>query len=218
MAIVKPGHVGDFTGKIGRVVVAKFRDLIVGRSAPSPSTKPPTLKQLNQQMKFGLVTAFFSRMSKVTSTRYVSKGNLGGLNAAVRDNIDNVITGAYPNYQLDYTKIQVTKGNGDVVGGSNPSLTVLPQAQVTVNWTMQTRQGLPLDADPKDLVTLALYNVTKKKTMVFFDTAERSELTVTCDLPFSFVGDQCHIYLYFTSVDGKNISDSEHVGSFVIIE
>jgi len=218
MAIVKPGHVGDFTGKIGRVVVAKFRDLIVGRSAPSPSTKPPTLKQLNQQMRFGLVTAFFSRMTKVTSTRYVSNGNLGGLNAAVRDNIENVITGVYPNYQLDYTKIMITKGNGDVDGGLNPSLAALPQAQASVTWKMLIKQGQSQGSDPKDLVTFACYNVTKKKSILFFDIAERSELTVTCDFPWSFVGDQLHGYLYFTSIDGKNISDSEYVGSFVITE
>lgn len=219
MAIVTPGKVGRFNGKIGDVVISKYRELIVGRSTPSKSTKPPTKKQLDQQMRFALVTAFFGKMTKVTSTRYLSYGNLGGLNAAVKDHLESALLGVYPNYQLDYTKVMVTKGNGELVGGFNPSLVALAEAQASVSWLMRIRQGQGQDsADAKDLVSVVFYNSTKKKSVFYFDAAERNALTITCDLPWSFVGDQFQVYLFFTSIDGQRVSDSEYVGTFTLRE
>jgi len=219
MAIVTPGRVGRFNGKIGDVVVAKYRDLIVGRSVPSKSTKPPTKKQLDQQMKFKVVNSFFGKMAKVTSKRYLSNGSLGGLNAAVRDHIETALTGIYPNYQLDYTKVMLTKGNGELLAVSNPTLNALVGAQVEVSWEMRIKPGQVLDlVDPKDRVSIILHNVTKGKNILYFDTAERNALTYTADLPWSFVGDQVHAYLFFTSVDEQHVSDSEYVGSFTVMD
>ena len=41
MSKLKPGVLGTFTGKTGRVVVVRYRGELVGRSEPSPSTKLP---------------------------------------------------------------------------------------------------------------------------------------------------------------------------------
>ena len=219
MAIVKPGHVGDFTGKIGRVVVSKFRKLIVGRSAPSPSTKPPTKKQLDQQMKFGLVTGFLGKMNRVINMGYASSGNSGPMNSAVKDNLELAISGIYPNYELDYTKVMLTKSNNPIDGGFRTSVTALAEAQVTVTWLMHLREGDEQElGDPNDLVNLAFHSVTKGKTVFYFGKAKRSVLTSTFDLPFSLIGDQFQAYLFFTSADGTSISNSDYVGSFTLRE
>jgi hypothetical protein len=106
MAIVKSGQVGDFSGKIGQSVIAKWRQLTVGRSTPKKSTKKATDEQLDTQSKFKLVTTFVSRIGTTIALGYRNtSGNLTPYNTAVQYHIQNAVTGVYPNYGIDMAKV-----------------------------------------------------------------------------------------------------------------
>ncbi|RZK61166.1 MAG: hypothetical protein EOO95_16865, partial [Pedobacter sp.] len=63
MGLIKQGILGGFRKKTGTVVGAYWRKLDVIRALPRNSGKGATQLQINQQLKFGLVTSFLSNIS-----------------------------------------------------------------------------------------------------------------------------------------------------------
>jgi len=217
MSKVTPGAVGVMRGKTGDVIVQKWRDLKIGRSARTTWTAPPTEEQLKQQLIFGMVNSFFGVMTKAVGKWYKSKSKIRGNNAAVRDHLETAIIGTYPEYQLDYTQVKVTKSNNGFTGGFIVKSNPLADAKVSLSWNVLDRlDAIPELGTPKDFVNVAFYNATKHKAMLFLNGAERAARTAIFDLPYSFVGDELHTYLFFTSRDGKYVSDSDYAGSFIL--
>ncbi|MET4142520.1 hypothetical protein [Pedobacter sp. UYP1] len=58
MAILQQGSLGVFTGKVGALVISKWKDKYVGKSTPKPSAKKATDLQLSQQAKFRIAGEF----------------------------------------------------------------------------------------------------------------------------------------------------------------
>jgi len=217
MSKVTPGSVGIMTGKTGDVIVQRWRGIPVGRSARTVWTAPPTQKQLEQQAKFGLTNSFFGVMKKAVKMGYRSKSKIRGNNAAAQDHLERAIIGTYPDYQLDYTQVKVTKSNNGFTGGFIVKSNPLPDAKVSLSWSVLDRlHVIPELGTPKDFVNVAFYNVTKHKGVFCFGEAERSAGTAIFDLPYSVEGDEFHAYLFFTSRDGKYVSDSDYAGSFIL--
>ncbi len=220
MATVKSGKVGRFNGKIGDVVIYKREGKLLGRDVPSKSSKAPTLAQLTQQVKFSLVNSFAGNISDILTIGYQhSRANgMTAMNAAVSYHLNNAVTGVYPDFQLDYSKVRVSdaKGKGEIDGGYASSLLPAADAKVTVSWIVQDPAGIPATA-PADLVYLVFYNITKERFVTFQKKAARSLLTTTAQIPRSFIGDSFHGYLFFVSEDGKSVSDSEDLGPFTVI-
>lgn len=222
MAIVKPGQVGDFNGKIGQVVLTKWRDVNVGRSAPKKSTKPPTLARLDQQSKFGLVTGFLGSIADLLAIGYQSSGSpkLTPMNAAVRYHLSNAVTGVYPDYQMDYTKVVISNANvkGEIDGGYTVSATAVADAKVTVTWLASSADALANKlTSPADQLYLVFYNITKQRFVTFESKGTRAALTTTVQIPRSFVGNKIHAYMFFVSPDGKSVSVTEQLGSFTLL-
>jgi len=219
MSKVTPGSVGIMIGKTGDVIVQKWRDLNVGRSARTTWTAPPTEKQLKQQLMFGMVNRFFGVMTRAVKMGYKSKSKKRGNNAAVKDHLETAIIGTYPEYKMDYTQVKVTKSNNGFTGGFMVKANPLPDAKVSLSWNVLDRlDAIPELGTPRDFVNVAFYSVTKHKGLFYFGKAERSARTAIFDLPYSFGGDELHAYLFFTSRDGKYVSDSDYAGSFILPE
>lgn len=222
MATVKSGKVGRFNGKIGDVVIYKREGILLGRDVPSKSTKPPTLAQLDQQSKFGLVTSFLSSISDLLAVGYQSSGsaNLTPMNAAVRYHLSNAVTGVYPNYQLDYTKVLISNANvkGEIDGGYTVSATPVADAKVTVTWLASSADALAnKSTSPTDELYLVFYNITQGRFVTYESKGTRAALTTTVQIPRSFVGNKMHAYMYFVSPDGKSVSVTEQLGGFTLL-
>jgi len=219
MAKVEAGQIGNFNGKIGQVVLAKWRDVLVGRKVPVKSKKEGSGEQLDQRSKFALVTGFFKGLSGIINVGYQSqKTGMTPMNAAVKYHLGNAVTGVYPDYKLDYSKVLLSNANliGEVDGGFAPKLVPITQSGVTVSWQMRGT-SMNEDTSPDDLLNVLLYSVAKKRYVSFKQCAKRSELTVDLELPFFFNGDLCHGYMFFTSPNGKSVSLSEYLGQFTVL-
>lgn len=219
MATVKPGQVGDFNGKIGQVVLSKWRDVNVGRSTPKKSTKPPTLAQLDQQSKFGLVTGFLSSISDILAIGYqAGSGGVTPMNAAVSHHLSNGITGVYPNYALDYTKVVISNpsSKNEIDSGYAASVLAVADAKVTVSWITNDPPANKATS-LTDQVYLVFYNITKNRFVTFEGKGTRAALSTTSQIPRSFIGDKFHGYLFFVSQNGKSVSYSDELGGFTLI-
>ncbi|HEY0175694.1 MAG TPA: DUF6266 family protein, partial [Pedobacter sp.] len=199
--------------------ISNWRDVTVGRSTPKKSTKPPTPAQLDQQSQFGLVTGFLGNISDILALGYqFGPKGITPMNAAVRYHLNTAVKGAYPEYQLDYTKVVISNGNAknEIDGGIDASALAVADAKVTVSWiTAEHTDDNP--TLPADLACLVFYSTTKQRFVTFKGKAERSLLSTTVQIPRSFVGDNFQGYLFFVSPNRKSVSFSDYLGSFTLI-
>lgn len=140
------------------------------------------------------------------------------MNAAVQYHLANAVTGAYPSYALDYTKVVLSNesGSAEIDGGFAPTAVPAVNSVVKVTWQLSERNYLK-GTSPDDRLCLIIYSVTKKKFIIYDRVIERSALTYTAELPRIFVGDDCYGYMFFTGPKGKGVSYSEYLGKFKIL-
>ena len=219
MARLETGQVGTFRGKVGQVVVAKWRDVLVGKKTPTKSGKPGSDEQIDQRSKFGLVTKFFRGLGEVIKLGYQSqKTGMTPINAAVQYHLVNAVTGIFPNYALDYSKIVLSNAiNGvEIDGGFAPTAVPAPDCIVNITWQLSDRNYLKATT-PDDLLSIIIYSLTKKKFIIYDRVVSRSALKYDVELPRIFVNDVCHGYMFFTSPKGKAVSYSEYLGQFKLL-
>jgi hypothetical protein len=219
MSLFEQGPMGYIKGKTGNFVVAKWKDQSVGRKAPTKSSKPATLKQMTQQSKFALVGGFFNRMSDVISIGYQSQsGSLTPVNRAVKDHIDKIVLGSYPNFTLDYPKIVISNpsNSAEIHTGWTTKAVAAEGYGVDITWSSY-EYGMDTLSLPTDRLIAVFYIVEQNKFMIFKGVADRSALQVKLTLPFLLAGKTLHLYTFFTSEDRKLASDSEYLGIVKLI-
>lgn len=200
MGIIRNGILGGFRKKVGSISGAFWRDLNVIKSLPRKSNKPPTQMQLDQRVKFGLVTAFLSTMSEFIEEGYgTDGGSTSAMNDAVAYHLKNAVTGLGPNFTLDYTKLRFSKGKLSVP--SVYTVDTAAPASVDFNWTLDGADNKYKDAT--DVINVLAYNPTKNQFVSLRAAAPRSALNYSLPLPLDFVGDSVHCFFSFTSTKKK---------------
>ena len=214
MGLIKQGILGGFRKKTGTVVGAYWRRLDVIRALPRSNGKAPTQKQLNQQVKFGIVTAFLSNISGLIDEGFrVANSSQTPMNLAVGYHLKEAITGIEPNFELDLSKVKFSVGKLelpfeiDVVAG--------PGGTIDFTWPHTEEDDRYIDAT--DVLLLMIYNPIKQKFVKIKTTTSRSAMNYSALLPSNFVGDEVHVYVGFGSVKKKMLfSDSAYLGAVVV--
>lgn len=101
------GILGSFVGKVGTVIGSSWRGISYMRSLPVFKTgRTPPDKQLEQQMRFGLMTRFLSPVEPLLEIGFKNYAKQQtGYNGALSYNIKNAISGLYPALEVDYAMI-----------------------------------------------------------------------------------------------------------------
>jgi len=220
MSKVEAGQIGTFKGKTGQVVVASWRGKLVGRKTPTKSKKPGTEVQNEQRSKFGLVTSFFRGLGDIIKIGYqYQKTGMTPMNAAVQYNLENAVTGTYPDYELDFSKIMLSNpiGAGEIDTGFAPTAVAAEDAVLKVSWQINPGRNASTKTSPDDRLSVLIYNVSRKRFMSYGGLALRSALKHDLELPYFFKGDTCHAYMFFTSKSVKEVSMSEYLGQFIVL-
>ncbi|WP_316814474.1 DUF6266 family protein [Pedobacter nyackensis] len=210
MGIIRQGILGGFRNKTGSVVGAAWRNLDVIRGLPRKSNKPATELQIEQRTKFGLVTEFLTAMTEFIEEGYKKgSGSASAMNEAVAYHLKNAVTGIAPNFTIDYTKLQFSKGSLSVPSISTVD-TVTP-ASVDFNWSLDGPNSRY--KDDTDVINVLAFNPTKKQFVALRAAAPRSALNYSLMLPLDFVGDSVHCFFSFTSKKKKKLnSKSVYIG------
>jgi hypothetical protein len=207
MGIISGGILGGFSNKTGSVVGARWRKRDVIKGLPRPSKKAATQLQIEQRTKFGIVTGFLRYLSAWIDKAYKKgPGSSSPMNEAVAYHLQNAIIGVAPNFILDYTKLEFSKGRLE-----NPfdySLDTTAVAKLDFTWT---DDGLDVDGlkDATDVINVMAYNPTKNRFVTVMAAAPRSAKSFVLQCPPYFSGDEVYCYFSFTSTKKKNLhSDS----------
>jgi len=214
MAIVKSGQVGDFNGKIGQAVIAKWRQLTVGRSTPRKSTKKASEEQLDIQSKFKLVTSFVSRIGTTIALGYRnSAGNLTPQNTAVQYHIQNAVTGGYPAYAIDMAKVVLSNPRmlNDIDAASSYVMSNVVDNRVTITWVPKFQVFIERTMQT-DLLLVVFYNVTENAFMSAYAEGPRMALSSEFIVPQDRPTDVIHAWAFFVSANKKFVSKSTYLG------
>lgn len=214
MAILDQGLVGIFRGKMGAIVVAKWKDLYVGKSKSKRSTKPASVTQIEQRAKFGLVGKFIKAFPELVQIGFKSTGQKTSMNQATSYNLSNAVKGAYPNYSLDYSKIALSDSEGrDLIDeAESPVMVAAADQTVKVTWKAFSVPS-PLN-EPTDTVYLVLHNPVSY--WFSLHQAIRSSLNFDFRVSRKMVG-EVHGWLIFASVNKKYVTGTQYLGKVTVI-
>jgi len=217
MGTFKPGPMGVVRGLIDTIVASKWKDTFVVKGRPTKSNKPATLQQADQRLRFALITTLLKRIGSTIAVGYQNAGkNLTPMNVASRYHLDKAITGIYPDYKVDFTKLKLSNGDESSLDDAwKPKVAASAGAMVTVSWELNPYPGKT--SSISDVMTILFYDVEKDRFVTLDSAALRSELTRAEELPDVYVGDSLHCWIMFVSPDGKRVSISQYLGQVKLL-
>ena len=213
MGKYKKGILGAFSGKVGTVIGSSWNGIDYMRSLPRPSTKTPTDLQLIQRAKFGLANGFLGPVSSLVNLGYKSLASQKtGYNFAISELVTEAITGIYPDFELDYTKVLFSKGS--LTGVWNVAAASTTVAEIDITWTDNSGSGT---AKATDKAVIVIYNPAKSSFVYSLETGtNRSAGADAIIVPAEFSGDTVEVWVAFMTPDKKTFSTSIHAGQIVV--
>lgn len=209
MGKISQGILGGLSGKVGNVVGGNWKGIDYLRIKPSKVANPRTKGQVNQRNKFTASLEFLQPNIDFVKIGYkgfaVKKSEF---NAAMSYVLNNAITGAAPDFEVDYQDALLSRGTlAGAVGGST-DLGVA--GEVSFSWTDNSAGA---NANPDDKAMLLAYNPVKRESAYILDGADRSTEQQTLSIPSSYAGDEIHLFMAFKTADGERVSNSVYLGS-----
>jgi hypothetical protein len=122
--------------------------------------------------------------------------------------LNNAITGASPDFVIDYSLALLSRGN--LSPALNPVFDLSTSGQVQFTWDDNSTDG---NANATDKVMVVAYNQTKGESIYLTEGATREDLSQTLVLPNSYAGDELQMFISFMSADETQLSNSAYLGS-----
>ena len=208
MLIIKTGIVEEinfkklrFSGKIGPVVAytTKFGTEVLRKHVIPKDPKTP--KQLAYRMKFALVSSCLSPFSSIIKDGYAQKR--GAYRTVISNALREAIEGEYPNFSINYSKIQLTHGKLNLPSNINASI---QNNSLRLTWDPQTKRYSARNRSD-DRLNIICFDESKKEVFVKYNVASRGDGELNIDINT----ENLHLWIYLSSKDGKDNSGSEYV-------
>lgn len=218
MARIHKGILGGFSGTVGNVVGGNWKGIDYMRSQTTKHNYKPTQAQLEQQAKFALMGGFLQTMSGLLMESFRNYAvKMTGFNNAFSYNIKNGISGVYPAFEIDYTKVLVSRG--DLPNSTAPVVTAEADSVVKFTWTdgsgNSSAAGSAHSAHPTDMSILVVYCKELNRTLYVFGGAARSAETDSIAV-LLFAGKKVQTWMGFVSADGSKSSNSIYTGEITV--
>jgi hypothetical protein len=210
MGIYNEGILGFFRGKVGRVVGSVVRGVHYMKGLGDFRADNPTQSQLDQRLKFALMTAFLKPLAGLVRVGYPSlKTGQTSANMALSANLKHAITGISPSFHVDYAKFMYSVGGLAKAVGAG--LATQDNAKLLFNWELTGDEALT------DRATLLVYNPEQNTYVSLASAAPRSARSFSLQLPTDFAQQMVHCWISFVSADKKSVSDSVYIGSLPVV-
>lgn len=205
------GANGTISGKFGSVVGSSWRGIDYLKSLPKKSTKKKSDSQLAVQAKFALSAA---QLSPIKDVLYIGFGDkklnsITGYNAAVKEFIAHSIQGEYPDFTVNYSNMQLSKGTMPPLRHLNM---LLEDSLLTLNWVYTEKRNAFVD----DKVMVVIYNRTTNLYDVE-ESAVRADEILAVDIDAD-PGDVLHVWTFCINRDGLKVSPTQYVGTVTIAQ
>ncbi|WP_316815389.1 DUF6266 family protein [Pedobacter nyackensis] len=210
MAIASNGPNGFHRGRIGNVVYYVLNGQNVSRRIgeyPDPNTE----KQQAARLKTKMCSAFLQHVNdfiEIGFGREALNTPKNSFNIAVAYNKPNMFNGTFPNLEIGYDLLILSKG--PLTPAQNPKV-IQTEAGLSFSWDADPKMPFPMNTD--QVMLLAYFPKVKKSYYTLFGT-NRSSGTALLQIPESLKDKYMETYITFASADGKTVADSTYTGSF----
>lgn len=207
MGSIKQGILGPFSGKVGTVIgsIRNGKGYMRGLSTSHKDAK--TRRQLAQRQKFKLTMQLVAPASEFIKIGYRNEtSNQFAVNAAMSYNWKVAITGAYPSFGIDPSKLLLSHGKLAEAEGCKATVS---NNSVSFTWDDNSNEE---NASLSDFAMLAVYNFTKRKVADSLEDACRTDGKASLKIPASWKNDKLSCYIAFASVETDAVSDTIYIG------
>ena len=212
MGTYNKGILGAFSGKVGPVVGATWRGKDVMRSLPKKGNRLATEYQQLQRNKFAMTTEFLAGVQPIIKRYFGSDtGTKTRRNQAMSYLMKEAIVFNDPNYEWDYTKILLTKG--DLIGMNNGVVNAGTGQNLEFSWTDNSGQG---EAEVTDKLVVVVYEPIMKHTVYSLAAGTRSAESSTLALPNYLTGLEVQVWATFVSADDRRAATSLYLGAVTL--
>lgn len=209
MATINQGILGGFSGSVGTVIGGSWNGIDYMRGRKNDRKDAKSMAQLDQRARFKTIVKYLKPLKSFLPVGFKNrKAGLSAYNAASSCNIHSALTGVYPDYTIDYSKLKVSCGS--LPGALNPSVVVDSQDRLLFSWENNSSE---LYAMANDKVVLVVLDPTKGNAVTFVGGNSRSAGNHIFALPDGFGKENLQCYIAFRNISQTNISDSQYVGS-----
>ncbi|WP_316794550.1 DUF6266 family protein [Pedobacter frigoris] len=217
MGILKQGVFGEVSGRIGNKVYYMLRGELVGRMI-GRNVKPPSIKQLANRQRMKVVIEFLKPIQQFIQMGFgleAAKRNVYPHNAAVGYNKKYALQGEFPEIEIDYEKVLLSKGT--LIGLTDVSVRIVGNEEDGVSlwfdWVVS-----PEDRDwPRcnDQVMLMAYfpeEVDDYPACYNIAGAKRQAGQDVLVLPLYIEGKPMEVYIAVITEMRSDVSDSQYLG------
>lgn len=207
MAIQNQGILGGFSGKIGTVVGASWRDREVMKARPRfKRNRSKSESQEKQQARFKLAAEMTSRIENLIKSSFGKANKKTASNDAYKTILDKAITGVFPDFSIDFSKLQVARGK--LTPAWNGVATSPVAGKVEFDWTDNSGVN---GTSPNDKAILVVYCEELEALLFTITGPLRSAGTGELNVPL-FTGKQVHTWLSFIDDKGVQAANSHYTG------
>ena len=206
MATIKKGILGGVSGKVGNVVGGSWKGISYLRTLPDSVNDAKTEKQLSTRLKLKMTMQVLQPCTEFIRIGYRAYAKkMTAFNAATSYLFHNIFTGDYPNFQIDFSKVLVSRG--ELTGGDNVACAASVAAKADFSWDDNSSTGT---ASADDVVMVMVYNPDKNNAVFNIQSAQRSDAAYSLSLPLNYSGDNVHCYLCFINLGAFMSSQAKH--------
>lgn len=213
MGVILKGANGGFRGKAGSVIGSSWKSIDYIKGLYKKSNKPASPEQLEQQTRFRLLMRFLMPLKGFVRVGYGERkvSTHTPMNVAFQENIKRVLSGTYPDLEIDYTQIRIADGYS--AGGTEAA--TVDAGILSVNW--DTTLNAMYDQRDDDLIYVMLYHPVSDQFVAPPTPPQRVDGTVDIVLPPQMLSDVGHVWLFSANRKGRNVSRSVYLGTLPMI-
>lgn len=211
MGTIKEGFLGGFSGKVGNVVGATWKDVHYIRSLPVNAKDPKTKEQVKQRSKFTVTMEFLKTITPFLRVGFEKEatGRTTAFNAAMSYNMKNAVNVHDRETVLDYPKVLVARGP---VTPAREACAEIIQGELRIRWN----PSIEGNASPQNMAMLVAYNPAKQQSVYDLNGGKRAGANASLEMLPGWEGNTIHVYLAFKTSSGANVSDSIYVGEYPV--
>ncbi|APU97195.1 hypothetical protein K2F45_11680 [Sphingobacterium siyangense] len=214
MGTIVNGANGGFKGKAGSVIGSSWKSINYIKGLYKKRSKPASEAQLIQQEKFRTLMRFLLPINVFLKIGFGGKNTekVTPMNAAFQFNLKRAITGAYPDFSLDYSNISIS--DGGLYGGGTVSAS-FDSGELIFTWSTGASETFETFAD--DLVYVLAYHPEKDEFISTPAPSTRSLGVVTFLVPDHLASGSVHTWLFLSNRSKTRVSKSVYLGEIQLI-
>lgn len=213
MGTISGRVVGNIRGKVGNLVLSKWRKLYTAKGLYKKRRKKKDVVLSAQQLKVKKLTPLLRWFKEAIQIGFNKKNNKNpAWQLALAHNLKYAVIGENPDYEINFKKLKISDGN--LEGAWAAKLQCEPECTTRISWKMSAMsEGTNTG---KDRTYLVMYLDDTEEGQFNFEIGTRDKLSYTHKFSVARAGQVWHAWIFFISPDGKNVSNSDYCGSVVL--